>query len=403
MHRDIKPSNLLVDDHGKLWVTDFGLARCREHAGLTQTGDVLGTMRYMSPEQALGPRRTRRSSHRHLLARRHAVRTGHAAPSGRRRDRRAAAGRPRPLLAKPLRHWNRHIPVDFQTIIMKAIAEFPHERYPTAQELADDLDRFLEGKPILASPPKCLVAAGKWARRHRGATWAAAVVLAVVFLGQLVNSFFLWQEKAKSEQACFVAEENLHQAHAVLEKFSTSFAEQLAAIPGAEGVRAQMLETSLQFYEQMEAQTACDPALAADQALAYNQMGTLSEKLGNTQEALARQEAARKIWQDHLADEPASAEYARNLALTENNIGLLLSAAGRGTEAIESFERARRLQKKLFAAADKSPTLVTDLATTCNNFGLALRQADRRNEAIDQFRAAIATRGAACRRRIREE
>ena len=58
VHRDVKPSNLLLDDQGKLWVTDFGLARCRENQGLTQTGDVLGTMRYMSPEQALGGRRS---------------------------------------------------------------------------------------------------------------------------------------------------------------------------------------------------------------------------------------------------------------------------------------------------------------------------------------------------------
>src|SRR5450755_2533215 len=54
IHRDVKPSNLLLDEQGKLWITDFGLARCRESTNLTQSGDILGTMRYMSPEQALG-------------------------------------------------------------------------------------------------------------------------------------------------------------------------------------------------------------------------------------------------------------------------------------------------------------------------------------------------------------
>ena len=54
VHRDIKPSNLLLDADGKLWVTHFGLARCQTDATLTRTGDVVGTMRYMSPEQAMG-------------------------------------------------------------------------------------------------------------------------------------------------------------------------------------------------------------------------------------------------------------------------------------------------------------------------------------------------------------
>src|SRR5262249_31705243 len=56
IHRDIKPSNLMLDGRGKIWVTDFGLAQCQHHAGLTMTGDLLGTLRYMSPEQALAQR-----------------------------------------------------------------------------------------------------------------------------------------------------------------------------------------------------------------------------------------------------------------------------------------------------------------------------------------------------------
>src|SRR3984893_11636497 len=56
VHRDIKPANLLVDVHNRLWITDFGLAQFHADAGLTQTGDILGTLRYMSPEQAAGQR-----------------------------------------------------------------------------------------------------------------------------------------------------------------------------------------------------------------------------------------------------------------------------------------------------------------------------------------------------------
>ena len=74
VHRDIKPSNLLVDAHGNLWITDFGLATTQTDAGLTMTGDLLGTLRYMSPEQAAGDRASR-PPHRHLFAGHHAVRT----------------------------------------------------------------------------------------------------------------------------------------------------------------------------------------------------------------------------------------------------------------------------------------------------------------------------------------
>ena len=74
VHRDVKPSNLLVDRHGRLFVTDFGLAQAQTGVTLTVTGDVLGTLRYMSPEQAQGNRQRARPSHRHLLAGRDTLR-----------------------------------------------------------------------------------------------------------------------------------------------------------------------------------------------------------------------------------------------------------------------------------------------------------------------------------------
>jgi eukaryotic-like serine/threonine-protein kinase len=136
VHRDVKPSNLLLDDQGKLWVTDFGLARCRENQGLTQTGDVLGTMRYMSPEQAQGRAALvdqRTDIYSLGLTMYELATLNHPADEEGEfqvfdRNRQAP---------KPLRQWNRHIPSDFQTIVLKCVAEFPQERYTTAKELSD--------------------------------------------------------------------------------------------------------------------------------------------------------------------------------------------------------------------------------------------------------------------------
>ena len=199
VHRDVKPSNLLLDDQGKIWVTDFGLARCRENQGLTQTGDVLGTMRYMSPEQALGRAALvdqRTDVYSLGLTMYELATLNHPADDVGEVQQLFDRNRP---ATKPLRHWNRHIPRDFQTIVLKCLAEFPHERYSTAQELADDLERFLEGRPILASPPGRLSRAGKWAKRHRGVVYAAAAVLLVA----LASTMMLSRERYAANEAHF--------------------------------------------------------------------------------------------------------------------------------------------------------------------------------------------------------
>ena len=120
---------------------------------------------------------------------------------------------------------------------MKAIAEFPHERYATAQEFADDLRRYLEGRPILASRPSLVNRAGKWARRHRGLVYAAAAILLVAVIGQSINSLLLVRKNREIANALVAVRDSLHDRGAVLDRFSTQLVDQLAAIPGAEGVR----------------------------------------------------------------------------------------------------------------------------------------------------------------------
>ncbi len=153
VHRDIKPSNLMVNAAGHLWVTDFGLAQIESAAELTVTGDLLGTLRYMSPEQTQGDRRMmgHRSDIYSLGATLYELLTLRPVVQERQRAqifREVLESEP-----KPLRYWNRSIPRDLETIVLKCLRKQPADRYATARELADDLQRFLDDQPITARRP----------------------------------------------------------------------------------------------------------------------------------------------------------------------------------------------------------------------------------------------------------
>jgi WD40 repeat protein/serine/threonine protein kinase len=185
IHRDIKPANLLMDGRGHLWVTDFGLAHCQSEAGLTMTGDLLGTLRYMSPEQALAKRGQvdHRTDIYSLGATLYELLTLEPVFNGRDREellRQIAFEEP-----KSPRRRNRAIPTDLENIVLKALEKNPADRYATAQELADDLRRFLEDRPIRARRPTLLQIVRKWARRHP-AVVSSAGAFGVLFLIALV-------------------------------------------------------------------------------------------------------------------------------------------------------------------------------------------------------------------------
>jgi tetratricopeptide (TPR) repeat protein len=184
VHRDVKPANLLVDGRGSLWVTDFGLAHIQSDARLTMTGDLVGTLRYMSPEQALAKRVVvdHRTDVYSLGATLYELLTLEPAFTGKDREellRQIAFEEP-----KTPRRLNRAIPAELATIVQKAMEKNPAERYATAKELADDLRRSLADEPIRARPPGPARRLRKWGRRHPAwvAAAAAALTAAVVVL-----------------------------------------------------------------------------------------------------------------------------------------------------------------------------------------------------------------------------
>ena len=195
LHRDVKPSNLLVDENGHLWITDFGLARIRGGFDLTQTDEALGTPRYMSPEQALGSRTPLdgRTDVYSLGATIYEILTLVSPFSGDNRlDLLRQITQVEPI---PPRTIDPRIPADLETIVQKAMAKTPSERYATAADLADDLGRFLDDRPIRARRPSLLNRAGKWTRRHRE-LMAVAGVMGLVLAVALAAAAFQYTVSA---------------------------------------------------------------------------------------------------------------------------------------------------------------------------------------------------------------
>jgi hypothetical protein len=271
IHRDIKPANLLLDSRGTVWITDFGLAHVAADVSLTLTGDVLGTMQYMSPEQASGQRTVldNRTDIYSLGATLYEMLTMHPVFGGSARQtllHQILNDDPRPL-----RHWNRTIPVELETIVLKCLAKSPSERYATAGALAADLRRFLDERPIHARRPTVIDTTRKWLRRHPSFVIASILVLVcgVIGLGittgivaheQQLTKTALSQEKQRAQEAEARFELARHAADDMIHIAQN----ELSDLPFQNGPRRRLLESALRFYQEFIEVRKGDPEAKAE-------------------------------------------------------------------------------------------------------------------------------------------
>ena len=163
LHRDIKPANLLLDAQGQIWITDFGLAKAQDSDELTRTGDIVGTLKYMAPERFNGWSDPRSDVYA-LGATLYELLT--LRPAFEESDRVKLIEQVLHESPPPLRQLDRRIPRDLETIVLKALAKEPGERYPTAGQLAEDLRRFAAGRPILARRSSAIERLWRWSKRN---------------------------------------------------------------------------------------------------------------------------------------------------------------------------------------------------------------------------------------------
>jgi serine/threonine protein kinase len=183
VHRDLKPSNIMIDEEGRPRIMDFGLAK-RESGEITMTcdGQILGTAAYMSPEQAEGRSHwiDRRADVYSLGVVMFQLATGELPYRGNFEVQLSSKLRDD---APDPRKLNQHIPRDFATICLKCLERDPNRRYGGADVVAAELNRFLQGEPILARPLSRAARLWRWARRKPAVAAAAALAVIVAVAG----------------------------------------------------------------------------------------------------------------------------------------------------------------------------------------------------------------------------
>jgi serine/threonine protein kinase len=401
VHRDVKPANLLLDGKGQVWITDFGLAQIRQQdSGLTQTGDIVGTIRYMSPEQALAQRDVldQRSDVYSLGATLYELLTLRPAFASTDRQellRQVIGEEP----SKP-RQLRRSIPVDLETIVLKALEKRPQDRYATAQELADDLQRWLRHEPIRARRPSLLQRARKGVRRHQAVVTTAAVAALLVLLTAVASLALglaqVREQKQQTERERDAAERRLRMIHERVDHLNR-LASVLLQRRGQYRIGQDVLEEVLACYRDLLPEEGNDPSLRREAAQLYRQVGHIHYTLGHVDRAKDAYDRQAYLLAGLLEEEPGDKRLRLELANSQRSRGNALRVLGRAREARAAYDQAAGLHEELLGESPDDPGYRVALANTLLNKAVMLSHRDQAEELESLYRRAVKLDRAAVR------
>ena len=400
LHRDLKPANILVDDKGHPHVTDFGLAkRVEADVEITQSGAILGTPAYMSPEQASGHRGavTTASDVYGLGAVLYALLTGRAPFGSSSVVETIDAVRNRP--PEPPKRLNASVPRDLETICLKCLEKDPRRRYPSAQALADDLRAWLDARPIAARRVGAAERAWLWCRRRPAvAALSAGVLLATVggvattIAVQAAANRLLEGKNADLQRANERVMQRFDLAAEAIKLFHGQVGEDLVLkAPQFKPLRDALLMGALDFYGRLERLLLDQPDRGSREAMgsAYFELGELTRKIGDKVTALAAHRKALAVRQELAANPSAGALAKGDLARSLYTIADVLDETGHPDEALADYREACRIVERLPLTGPGSETRRDLLGSAYSGTGFVLGNTGKADEAIPALQRAV--------------
>ncbi|MFT3878241.1 MAG: serine/threonine-protein kinase [Gemmatales bacterium] len=388
IHRDLKPSNVLMETDGEPKIADFGLVKnMGSDSQNTETGDIIGTPSYMSPEQASGMVKSigPATDIYALGAILYECLTGRPpfqTPDGMQTLMLVITGEPVPpskLVPK--------LPRDLNTICMKCLEKQPGRRYVTAQALADDLGRFLEGESIIARPVGRVEKTWKWCRRRPA--WAALILVGLLSLIGFTAGFF-WLTKAYADLSAKKneADEGLKLTSAALSQFTNSFSRDLEEIPQTEEVRTKALNNARKIFDQLinlRPESLMSRLIYVDHC---RQLGSIERTLGDYDRADAAYQQAIRMLDDIIREKDTTPLRALYLSVIVQRANLEIERS-QVDRAQEYLQQAEPLALKLETIQEPGTDVLNPLSDYHALRGLLFSKSKKFKEAEQEYRKVL--------------